>query len=133
MILHNLQYGNISDHLVHIYLCPKLFLIGASSVHHPYFNNHSPSRFQQHQYPNSPKYKTFQPESNRSQDSHERQESNKNLNGLPHYRQAPGTPSKLTITKQQTPSTSLHATSSLLASLDKSILQIRYFHFGKIE
>ena len=52
---------------------------------------------------------------------------------MPHYRQAPGTPSKLTITKQQTPSTSLHATSSLLASLDKSILQIRYFHFGKID
>ena len=119
--------------LVHSCLCPEIFLLGTSSPHHPYFNNHSPSRFQQHQYPNSPKYKTFQPEANRSQDGHERQESNKNLHVLSQYRQAPGTPSKLTITKQQTPSTSLHATSSLLASLDKSILQIRYFHFGTID
>ena len=94
-----------------------------SSVHHPYFNNHSPSRFQQHQYPNSPRHKNPVSEANLSHVANDGQNVDRIQPQM--FRQAPRTPSKLAMTKPQVTSTNLHATSALLASLDKSILQIR--------
>ena len=98
--------------------------LGTTSAHHPYFNNHSPSRFQQHAYSNSPKFnRNSFSEMNKTPGVYEGKEGDHRQQQM--YCQPPRTPSKLAITKPQIPTTNLHATSALLASLDKSILQIR--------
>ena len=92
-----------------------------SNIHHPYFNNHSPSRFQQQTYSNTHAYKTPIIESH-IEDGTSTNPSNTQQHH--HYIQPPKTPSKLLPSTSQQES-GVRATTALLASLDKSILQIR--------
>ena len=95
------------------------------NMHHPYFNNHSPSRFQQQRYCSTSPYKKSMAEGDSFRNTNDPQFPS--ISQSYHHRQAPRTPSKLSQTTPVHYSRGNHATSAMLASLDKSILQIRYF------
>ena len=112
-----------------------ILLLGTTkttNTHHPFFNNHSPSRFQQKPCSSySSPYKTPVVDSD-PKSTIATTRINPPLKYQYQY-QAPPTPSKL---GNSTPSHNIgsgsHGTSSLLASLDKSILQIRYCLFALV-
>ena len=109
-----------------------ILLLGTTkttNTHHPFFNNHSPSRFQQKPCSSySSPYKTPVVDSD-PKSTIATTRMNPPLKYQYQY-QAPPTPSKLgNSTPSHNTGSGSHGTSSLLASLDKSILQIRYCLF----
>ena len=103
-----------------------------TNTHHPFFNNHSPSRFQQKSCPYGSPYKTPVVDSD-PKSTVATTRMNPPLKYQYQY-QAPPTPSKLgNSTPSHNTGSGSHGTSSLLASLDKSILQIRYCLFALVQ
>ena len=112
-----------------------ILLLGTTkttNTHHPFFNNHSPSRFQQKPCSSySSPYKTPVVDSD-PKSTIATTRINPPLKYQYQY-QAPPTPSKLgNSTPSHNTGSGSHGTSSLLASLDKSILQIRYCLFALV-
>ena len=115
-----------------------ILLLGTTkttNTHHPFFNNHSPSRFQQKSCSYGSPYKTPVVASGICNDPKSTIATTR-MNPPLKYQyqyQAPVTPSKLgNSTPSHNPGSGSHGTSSLLASLDKSILQIRYCLFALV-
>ena len=108
----------------------------ATNTHHPFFNNPSPSRFQQNSCSSySSPYKTPVVDSEICTDPKSTIATTR-MNPPLKYQyqyQAPPTPSKLgNSTPSHNTGSGSHGTSALLASLDKSILQIRYCLFALV-
>ena len=112
-----------------------ILLLGTTkttNTHHPFFNNHSPSRFQQKPCSSySSPYKTPVVDAD-PKSTIATMKMNPPLKYQYQY-QAPPTPSKLgNSTPSHNTGSGSHGTSALLASLDKSILQIRYCLFALV-